>query len=596
MSSAYVYDAVRTPFGRYGGALAGIRPDDLATHSLSALLARAPDLDPAQIDDVLLGNANGAGEDNRDVARMAVLLAGLPTSVPGATVNRLCGSSLEAAIQGSRAIETGDAHVVVAGGVESMSRAPWVLLKPGKGFPPGHETLWSTTLGWRMVNPEMPEQWTISLGESAEKLAGLYAISREAQDAFALRSHRLAAEAFDQGVMGEVVPVPGVELERDEGIRPDSSMEKLAKLKPAFVAGGTVTAGNASPLNDGAAMVLLGDEQAARALGREPLARVVSRGVHGVDPDVFGIGPVRGGEHRLGARRDRLGRRGPRRAQRGVRLPVARLPRRLAGARPREGEHPRRRDRDRPSPRRLGRAGARPPRPRAAGPRRRLRRRLAVHRSRPRHRSGTGGMNMIEHDDAPTTQATWNRDAAQTPTSYRREPADAHPALDFEGYKSTRLRHPTLPLVYLPQTITEITGPQLGPARVSENDHDLLAQHAGEPIGERITVSGRVFDGEGKPLVGTMVEIWQANSAGRYLHRWDRWPAPLDPNFSGAGRTVTDAEGRYRFVTIKPGPYPWGNHHNAWRPAHIHFSLLGRAFAQRLVTQMYFPGDPVLPL
>ncbi len=292
MSSAYVYDAVRTPFGRYGGALAGIRPDDLATHSLRALLHRCPELDPAQIDDVLLGNANGAGEDNRDVARMAVLLAGLPTSVPGATVNRLCGSSLEAAIQASRAIETGDAQVVIAGGVESMSRAPWVLLKPGKGFPAGHETLWSTTLGWRMVNPEMPEQWTISLGESAEKLAGMYDISREAQDAFALRSHRLAAEAYEEAAMSEVVPVPGVELDRDEGIRADSSMEKLAKLRPAFVAGGTVTAGNSSPLNDGAAMVLLGDEQAARALGREPLARVVSRGVHGVDPDVFGIGPV----------------------------------------------------------------------------------------------------------------------------------------------------------------------------------------------------------------------------------------------------------------------------------------------------------------
>jgi len=202
---------------------------------------------------------------------------------------------------------------------------------------------------------------------------------------------------------------------------------------------------------------------------------------------------------------------------------------------------------------------------------------------------------MIEHDDASAAQATWDRDAAQTPTSYEREPVDAHPPLDDAGYKSTRLRHPRTPPIYLPQTITEITGPQLGPERVSENDHDLTAQHAGEPIGERITVSGRVFDGEGKPLAGTLVEIWQANSAGRYLHRWDRWPAPLDPNFSGAGRTVADAEGRYRFVTIKPGPYPWGNHHNAWRPAHIHFSLLGRAFAQRLVTQMYFPGDPFFP-
>jgi acetyl-CoA acyltransferase len=292
MSAAYVYEAVRTPFGRYGGALAGVRPDDLAAHALRALLERAPELDPALIEDVLLGNANGAGEDNRDVARMAVLLAGLPTSVPGATVNRLCGSSLEATIQASRAIEAGDASLLVAGGVESMSRAPWVLLKPGKGYPVGHETLHSTTLGWRMVNPAMPDQWTISLGASAEKLAGIYDVSREAQDAFALRSHRLAAQAFDEGVLGEVVPVPGVELTRDEGIRADSSLEKLAKLKPAFVEGGTVTAGNSSPLNDGAAMLLLGDEQAGARLGRAPLARVVARAAHGVDPDVFGIAPV----------------------------------------------------------------------------------------------------------------------------------------------------------------------------------------------------------------------------------------------------------------------------------------------------------------
>ncbi|MGE0068042.1 MAG: acetyl-CoA C-acyltransferase, partial [Solirubrobacterales bacterium] len=232
------------------------------------------------------------GEDNRDVARMSALLAGLPTSVPGATVNRLCGSSLEAAIQASRAIESGDAEVVVVGGVESMSRAPWVLLKPSSGYPVGHETLHSTTLGWRMVNPEMPEQWTISLGESAEKLAQIYGISREAQDSFALRSHTLAARAYEEGAMAEVVPVPGVELDRDEGIRADSSLEKLGKLKPAFVADGTVTAGNSSPLNDGAAMVLLGSEAAAARIGADPLARIVSRGVHGVDPDVFGIAPV----------------------------------------------------------------------------------------------------------------------------------------------------------------------------------------------------------------------------------------------------------------------------------------------------------------
>ncbi len=290
--AAYIYDAVRTPFGRYGGALAGVRPDDLGAHVVRALLGRLPKLDPHEIDDVLFGNANGAGEDNRDVARMAVLLAGLPTTVPGATINRLCGSSLEAAIQASRAIESGDAEVVLVGGVESMSRAPWVLLKPEKGFPPGHQELFSTTLGWRMVNPEMPEQWTISLGESAEKLAAMYEISRPAQDRFALRSHQLAAAAYEQGVMGEVVPVPGVGLDRDEGIRADTSLEQLAKLKPAFVTDGTVTAGNSSPLNDGASALLLGSEAAAERIGTEPLARVVARAVHGVDPDVFGIAPV----------------------------------------------------------------------------------------------------------------------------------------------------------------------------------------------------------------------------------------------------------------------------------------------------------------
>jgi acetyl-CoA acetyltransferase family protein len=293
MTDAYIYDAIRTPFGRYGGALSGVRPDDLAASTLKALVERSPSLDPADIGDVFLGNANGAGEDNRDVARMAILLSGLPTSVPGVAVNRLCGSSLDATMQASRAIAAGDANVVVAGGVESMSRAPWVLLKPAKGFPAGPETLHSTTLGWRMVNPQMPEQWTISLGASAEKLADIYNISRDDQDAFALRSHRLAAEAWDQGVYDdEVVAVPGVDLPRDEGIRADSTPEKLGRLKAAFVEGGTVTAGNSSPLNDGASMLLLGDEAAAARLGRDPLARVVSRAAHGVDPDVFGIGPV----------------------------------------------------------------------------------------------------------------------------------------------------------------------------------------------------------------------------------------------------------------------------------------------------------------
>ena len=292
MNDVFIYEAVRTPFGRFGGALAGVRPDDLAAHALRSLLERAGLQDAAAIDDVILGLANGAGEDNRDVARMAVLLAGLPTTVTGVTVNRLCGSSLEAAIQAARAIGCGDASIIVAGGVESMSRAPWVLLKPSRAYPAGHETLHSTTLGWRMVNPRMPEQWTISLGASAEKLAEIYGVSREEQDAFALRSHRLAAAAYDDGVMGEVVALPGVELRRDESIRTDTTIAALADLAPAFAEGGTVTAGNSSPLNDGASMALIGDRRAGELLGREPLARIVSTGAHGVDPDVFGIAPI----------------------------------------------------------------------------------------------------------------------------------------------------------------------------------------------------------------------------------------------------------------------------------------------------------------
>ena len=177
---------------------------------------------------------------------------------------------------------------------------------------------------------------------------------------------------------------------------------------------------------------------------------------------------------------------------------------------------------------------------------------------------------------------------------FRRDEPGTHPALDDEAYKSTRLRHPKQPLVYLPQSVTEVAGPQLGPERVTGAlDHDLTRQHDGEPLGERIVVSGQILDGDRRPIPDTLVEIWQANAAGRYLHKGDQHPAPLDPNFSGAGRCVTDAEGRYEFITIKPGAYPWGNHPNAWRPRHIHFSLLGQAFAQRLITQMYFPGDPL---
>ena len=289
----FVCDAVRTPIGRAGGALAGVRPDDLAATAVRAVVDRCPELDPADIDDVWFGDANGAGEDNRNVARMAVLLAGLPPSVPGATVNRLCGSGMEAVIEAGRAIAVGDAEVALAGGVESMSRAPWVLLKPERAYPTGHEQLWSTTLGWRMVNPRMPAPWTISLGEGAEVLADKYGIARPEQDAFAVRSHQQAAAAWAAGAFAaEVVPVAGVDLERDECIRPDSSLERLAGLRPAFRADGTVTAGNASPLNDGAAAVVLASAEGVERGAGAPMARLVSRATAGVEPPLYGIGPV----------------------------------------------------------------------------------------------------------------------------------------------------------------------------------------------------------------------------------------------------------------------------------------------------------------
>jgi acetyl-CoA acetyltransferase family protein len=300
MPSSYLFDAVRTPVGRIGGGLAGVRPDDLAAHVLRSLLARSPDLDPAAIDDVVYGSSNGAGEENRNVARMAVLLAGLPTSVPGTTVNRLCGSGLEAVVQATRAVETGDAEIVVAGGVESMSRAPWVLPKPERAYPRTSETMHSTTLGWRLINPQMNSRWTIPLGASAEILADQYAITRDAQDEFALRSHRLAAEAWEQRLVAdEITQYPGVELSRDESIREGTSLEQLARLKPVFRQAGTVTAGNSSPLNDAAAALLIASESAAETIGHQPLARIVSRGVHAVDPDVFGIAPVQAAEMAL---------------------------------------------------------------------------------------------------------------------------------------------------------------------------------------------------------------------------------------------------------------------------------------------------------
>lgn len=296
----FVVDAVRTPVGRIGGALSGVRPDDLAAHVVRTLLDRNPGLDPARIDEVYLGDANGAGEDNRNVARMAPLLAGLPVSVPGATVNRLCGSGLEATIQGSRAIAVGDASICLVGGVESMSRAPWVMLKPDRPFPHDHATMYSSTLGWRMVNPRMPEQWTVSLGEGAEILAERFTISREEQDAFALRSHQRAHAAWEEGRFTcESAPVPDTELERDEGIRPTTSLEKLAKLRPAFRANGTVTAGNSSSLNDGAAVLLLADDAGVREIDARPLGRIVSRATSGVEPQLFGIGPVEAAQKAL---------------------------------------------------------------------------------------------------------------------------------------------------------------------------------------------------------------------------------------------------------------------------------------------------------
>jgi acetyl-CoA acetyltransferase family protein len=297
----YILDAVRTPIGRHGGALAGVRPDDLAACVISELVKRSPALDPAEVGDVVFGDGNGAGEDNRNLARMALLLAGIPPVVPGTTVNRLCGSGLEAVIAASRAIAVGDHSLCIAGGVESMSRAPWVMLKPERGHARTNETLFSTTLGWRMVNPRMPADWTISLGEGAELLASKYSISRELQDGFALRSHRQAAGAWDAGRYdGEVVTVPGVDLRRDESIRAGTSIDALALLRPAFRPDGTVTAGNASPLNDAAAAILLADAAGARRANREPLARIVARGVSAVEPPLYGIGPVGAANAALG--------------------------------------------------------------------------------------------------------------------------------------------------------------------------------------------------------------------------------------------------------------------------------------------------------
>jgi 3-oxoadipyl-CoA thiolase len=301
MPDAYVVEAVRTPMGAYRGALSGARPDDLAAHTIAAAVQRSG-VDPERIADVYYGAANQSGEDNRDVARMAALLAGLPDSVPGATVNRLCASGLEAIACAARAVKAGEGDFYLAGGVESMSRAPWVIEKPERALPRGSQTMHDTTLGWRMINPRMAELGvsTESMGETGENVAERFGIGREDQDAFALRSHQRAVAAAEAGKLAEeIVPIEvrqGREtalVAADEGPRPDASLEKMAKLRPAFREGGTVTAGNASTLNDGAACLLIASEQGAAELGAEPLARVVASGAAGVDPAYMGIGPVK---------------------------------------------------------------------------------------------------------------------------------------------------------------------------------------------------------------------------------------------------------------------------------------------------------------
>jgi 3-oxoadipyl-CoA thiolase len=287
VTEAVILSAVRTPIGRYGGALSDVRPDDLAALVIREAVERAG-VDPAEVEDVYFGAANQAGEDNRNVARMGALLAGLPQEVAGVTVNRLCASGLSAVVGAAHAIRAGDGELFVAGGAESMSRAPLVTAKPEYG----DGTTWDTTLGWRFPNPHMEEMFPLeSMGETGENVAERFGITREDQDAFALQSHRRWAAAQEAGRFAdELVPVG--EVDRDEHPRPDTSLEKLATLKPAFREGGTITAGNASGINDGAAALVLASEEKARELGVEPLGRFVASAVAGVDPRVMGIGPI----------------------------------------------------------------------------------------------------------------------------------------------------------------------------------------------------------------------------------------------------------------------------------------------------------------
>lgn len=288
---AVILSAVRTPIGRYGGALAHVRPDDLAAVAIAAAVERSG-VEPGLCDDVYFGCANQAGEDNRNVARMASLLAGLPETVPGVTLNRLCASGLSAVVSACHAVIAGDAEIAIAGGVESMSRAPLVMAKPEAAFPRGNQTVWDTTLGWRFPNPRLEEMFPLeSMGETGENVAERWEVSREDQDAFALRSQQRWAAAQDAGRFAdELVPVGDVTT--DEHPRPQSTVQALAGLKPAFRSGGTVTAGNASGINDGAAALVIASETRAKELGVEPLGAFVASASAGVDPRVMGIGPI----------------------------------------------------------------------------------------------------------------------------------------------------------------------------------------------------------------------------------------------------------------------------------------------------------------
>lgn len=310
MTDIYIVDACRTPTGKLGGQLSLVRPDDLASHAVSRLMARNPELDPMAIEDIQWGAANQAGEDNRNIARMTGLLAGLPIEVPGSTVNRLCGSGLQAVVSASHALGAGWGQVMIAGGSESMSRAPYVMLKPETALSPGAPELADTVLGWRLVNDKMEQLYPpITLGMTAEVVAEKYDVGREDQDAFALNSHQKALAAVEAGRFGdEIEPIEAPTnpkrrsyetIETDEGPRPDTSLEKLAKLPPVFKEGGSVTAGNSSPMNDGAAALLLATEQGLSDHGLEPMARVVSSAAAGVHPDVMGIGPVPASEKAL---------------------------------------------------------------------------------------------------------------------------------------------------------------------------------------------------------------------------------------------------------------------------------------------------------